>query len=600
MSYNETLKSSISSSIKTPANPKITGAELQAKLLAIVDAMDSGGIYLGVATPETTPVSEANCFYLAVAPGTYTHFLDAQGNAITIVSGESALISTFITQENQQIRWTKSSIVTPSTPNGYVAYAIQQELSLLEKLQARENIGAAAAEGEAPDLIAGDIIPKSSSPVSVDSEFTIQPTGGDTDLKTGTSWLRSIRGNLDNWLNPFMADTFVSTAMNLVDPEQTLTIGGKTAYYFPIAKGTFGTYGTTQENNGYIIVGDTPFAVYYSPKRPTASDYGTALTPVNSNRKQYYTTTGNGWLVVIMNNGSEIPAVHLAWSNYKDDIGGLFDNRSKEILPFVQWIHPWGMAALFGPTYAVFDEINIPDEKCYRRIDRVALNSLTWEMTVVATPGENDERDNFAYLFTATVSGKKTAGLYKHNYPGLEVEGNTVKYLSTDITTVPDFVISLGSTMLYFELATVVERTFAQIGQSLTTDNVSNDFGLTYFLYRGEIPDVPAYVNEMFQQGGKDPLFNAVTYQKILAEVVALAFCQVNERVANLEKRKTVVCENLEVKRRAKITGWCEVDSAPASESSNGKPGDFYIGTEYLYICVANNTWRKTALSNLQ
>lgn len=588
-SYNSTLRAALAAAVKTPADPRVTGAILQAQLLSIVDAIDRGGIFLGLATPATVPTTEANCFFLATTAGTYTNFLNTGGNAITIAEGESALIKSSIYQEN--LRWTKTTIAQAA--NGSVLYSVDQELTPEQKSRALANIGGAVAVGENPDLIAGDITAKSSTPVDANGEFDIQTTGGDTDLKSGASLLKVIRGNLDSKLNPFLADIFVSTGMNLVDPEQTLTIDGRTAYYFPIAKGTWGSYGTTQENNGYIVIGDEPYAVCFSEDKPTVGSYGSALTPVTSNGKKYYTTSGNGWLVVIMNDGSEIPAVHIAWSNYNDDVAGVFGNATKNIAPFVQWIHAWGMASLVGNEYAVFDEINVTGQTCYRRTDRVALGTLEWIMT--AENAGEDERAT--YVFTATVSAMKSGGLFAHNNTGMEVSGNTLTCRSTEINNVSDFVTSLGGALMYYELETVVARTFAQIGSTLTEANVSNDFGLTYFLNAGEIASVKAYVSEAFQQGGKDQLFNAVTYQKILAEVVASALCQVNERLGNLENRKDIVCENLTVERRASITGWREVDAAPASASAAGTPGNYFVATDYIYICVAENTWKRTALS---
>lgn len=594
MNFNETLRTAIQAVIKTPADPKITGATLQQKLLSILDALDSGGLWMGHASPSTVPNDVAKCFYLATEQGTYTNFLKANGQPITIAKNESALLSSYIT--NNTIRWTKSSIVTPEN-NGYITYNEPQQLLPSQRAQALENIGAAVADGENPKLVAGDIIPKSDNPIETYQEFNIIPTGGDVDIKTGVSLLQAIRGNLNSKMVPFMADIWVSTGMNLVNPEQTLTINGRTAYYFPVAKGTWGSYGTTQENNGYIVVGNTPYAVYFSQKAPSVLDYGTVLTPVNYNGRNYYTTPDYGWLVVIVNDNNDMPAVHLAWSNYNDDIGGVFSNNIKRIAAFVQWIHAWGMAALFGSEYASFDEINISEQNCYRRVDRVALNSAQWEMTIEVPTEGAAERDPYIYVFTTTIPTMKSGGLYRHNFPGLEVEGNKLTYRSTEITSVPDFVVAFGSAMIYFELATPVTATFSEIGVTLTAEDMSNDFGLNYFLYNGEIVEVKAFVKQDFQQGSKDQLFNAVTYQKTLSEVCASALCEHEQRIQNLEKQENIECVNLTVKRRAFITGWREVDSAPTSATDPGLPGDYYVGAEYLYICVSNNTWMRSQLS---
>ena len=108
--YNATLRAAIAAAIKTPADPKVTGAVLQAKLLSVIDGIDAGAVFLGAATPQTNPSSEANGFYLATAAGTYANFLDPKGNAITLDQGEVALLSSTYVQDS--LRWAKDVIPT--------------------------------------------------------------------------------------------------------------------------------------------------------------------------------------------------------------------------------------------------------------------------------------------------------------------------------------------------------------------------------------------------------------------------------------------------------------------------------------------------------
>lgn len=109
MSYNATLRAAIAAAIHTPADPPITGAALQSKLLAIVDGIDAGAVFLGVVTPASIPTTEANCFFLAVQPGTYANFTDTGGTAIALAAGEVALIRSTII--NDSLRWQKLTIV---------------------------------------------------------------------------------------------------------------------------------------------------------------------------------------------------------------------------------------------------------------------------------------------------------------------------------------------------------------------------------------------------------------------------------------------------------------------------------------------------------
>lgn len=393
------------------------------------------------------------------------------------------------------------------------------------------------------NVTATDVTSKSQTPLIITNKFVAQTTGGDADLKSGDALLLNIKGNLDASLNPFLADSFVSTGMNLVDPSATLTIGGKTAYYFPVVAGNWGAYGTTQENNGFIVIGGSVDEVYYKSTKPTAGSYGAACGKTTYNGVNYYTPSAMGWLTIVCNDAT-VPACHVAWSNYNDTVGGTFGNTSKSIDTDVQWIHTWGMAALTGGGRSVFDEIDIESGKRYRRVDRVLLPTLTWVKTTIEGEGGN------SYIYTATVTGMAANGLWNTLFANLEVDGNTIIYQSSTITTVEDLQTAMSGYQFYFELATVASATC-----STTTANTVNDFGLSYFMLNGELATVPAYVMEGVYQGGKDQLFNAVTYQKILAEVTATALCNLDSRLSVIEDNikngfNYLKVTNLEVTRK--------------------------------------------------
>ena len=122
MSYNSTLREEIAFAIKTPADPKISGAILQQQLLAMVGAMEEGAVFAGTASPATSPTGEANRFYLATEQGTYTNFLDSSGSAITLSAGEVAFLSTIYQGNN--LRFVKISMpqphIDPTTGNWFV------------------------------------------------------------------------------------------------------------------------------------------------------------------------------------------------------------------------------------------------------------------------------------------------------------------------------------------------------------------------------------------------------------------------------------------------------------------------------------------------
>lgn len=477
---------------------------------------------------------------------------------------------------------------------GAVKYNRAQQLSAAEKLQARTNILAAIKEGEEPNLVAGDIIPKNTEPFVVNGLYNIRTAGGDNDLKSGPSLFQVIRGYFDENCNPFYADTYVSTGQNLVDPDQYLTINDHKGFYFPIAQGKWGSYGTTQENNGYVVVADTQYNVYFKATKPTAGRYGTELVPVTYNGKNYYVTTGHGWLTILMPNDT-VPACHVAWSNGKDSEAGVFRNHTKDIETCMRWFHKWGMGGAYDANSAEFDEINLTLRRCYRRWGSVKLATPQWTMTEEQS-GEG-EQETTNYIFTATIAAMKENSLWRTKYQGVEVDGNTLTVRSTTIDSVEDLLEDFGSLDFFYVKAVPDETTFAQLGVDLDDDSMANDYGLQYFLNAGEIAEVPAYVTEAFAQSGKDPLYNNVAYSKMLAEVVATAFGLMNRRMLALERKKDLVCENLVVKRRASIEGWREVDAAPSSSNAKGSKGDYFIASDYIYICVATNTWKRAALS---
>ena len=446
------------------------------------------------------------------------------------------------------------------------------------------------------DVLASDIKPKSSAVIDTADQYNIRTTGGDNDIKNGAAALKSIRGSLDAQLRPFLADTFVSTKMNLVDPNQYITINYRKGYYFPVVKGVWGAYGTTQENNGYIVLSEVaPNGVYFKATKPTGSNYGEACPTQVSNGKTYYLPPTDGWLCIAMPDNTTVPACHIAWSNYNDEVPGVFGNTTKNIATCLQWIHGWGMAGLVGYNLSVFDEISLEQQKCYRRTDRAKLADLTWTMTT-ATTGEGDQ-ETTVYIFKATVSSMAVDGLFETLHNGITLSGNELTIRSTTLTSVEALLLDLGDDYIYFELGTTAITTFSDLHVTLPKDNTVDDFGLEYFLHEGEIATGKAYVEEEFAQSGKDQLFNNVTYVKIMAEAVATILCSLNERVKSLEGKDTVKCTNLIVERRADISGWREVDAAPAAANSAGTVGDYFVTTDYIYICVATNTWKRAALS---
>lgn len=88
MANYATLKAAIQQVIKTNGNNEITGALLQQSLLAMINSLGDGYLYMGIATPKVNPgTPDQNVFYFALASGTYTDF-----GGIVIAEGETAIL----------------------------------------------------------------------------------------------------------------------------------------------------------------------------------------------------------------------------------------------------------------------------------------------------------------------------------------------------------------------------------------------------------------------------------------------------------------------------------------------------------------------------
>lgn len=89
MSNYSNTKATIAANVYTNHNNEVTAEMVKAGINAVVDTLIAGGfIYKGVATTSTNPGSpDANVFYIATAPGTYTNF-----GSLVVADGEVAIL----------------------------------------------------------------------------------------------------------------------------------------------------------------------------------------------------------------------------------------------------------------------------------------------------------------------------------------------------------------------------------------------------------------------------------------------------------------------------------------------------------------------------
>ena len=79
--YSDLIQA-INNSIKANGNQEITGPVLNAVLQAMVSALGEGYQFMGIATPDTNPgTPDGNVFFIAIEPGTYANFGNAQVKA---------------------------------------------------------------------------------------------------------------------------------------------------------------------------------------------------------------------------------------------------------------------------------------------------------------------------------------------------------------------------------------------------------------------------------------------------------------------------------------------------------------------------------------
>ena len=457
--------------------------------------------------------------------------------------------------------------------------------------------------GTYPNLVAGDLIPKNTSPILFTHKYAAQTTGGDADIQNGDALLDSIKGNLVNIsgvLVPFLADTFVSTSMNLVNSANYLTIGGRKAYYFPVVAGAWGEYGTTEQNNGYkILATSTPYAVNFSQTKPTTSAYGTACTYHTHNSVNYYTPATNGWLVIIMPD-DVVPACHLEWSGEFEDEAGTFGNTTKSIGTAVAAVHAWGLSGLVGADRSSFDELDFVAGKGYARNDRVLLSALTWTKTVV-TDNTDSESPVTHYIYTATISGMATNGLWDCLHEDLVVDGTTLTIESDVISSVEDLVATFGaSEYFYYEKATVTSSNIS--GAATIRANTVNDYGISYFLNNNELATVPAFVTEEFYQGGKDQIFNNIAYtQGEMSEVIAAVLAEHEEKINGILESfrrglPLLRVEELIIARRLDAY----IKEGNALTNGAGAPTILPIFNGQEYFDTTNQVWYKASFTGTE
>ena len=125
MANYSNLKAAINEVIKANGVGAITGDVLNQVLMAMVNSLGDGYIFMGAATPSTNPGSpDQNVFYLAYEGGTYTNF-----GALAVTQGFNILKLTGSTWSVEQLIGV-DNVPTASSNNLVKSGGVQNELAL--------------------------------------------------------------------------------------------------------------------------------------------------------------------------------------------------------------------------------------------------------------------------------------------------------------------------------------------------------------------------------------------------------------------------------------------------------------------------------------
>ena len=322
-----------------------------------------------------------------------------------------------------------------------------------EENEAERDAEAAALQtklenGDVVPALAGNLESWADNNVPVENNFdtTVRTTAGDDPINSDYGGvLKSIVPITD-----FACTGLLATAENQLRLKSNG--GGAVAvgagWYFPVPKLTLGTFGTTDENNGLLLVDNTGAniqnaTVYFkalSSGVPTSVTDGTQLTPqtVTYGDKTYkvYTTSGPGYLIVSGITYANTCA-RIAWEDWYDkfvsptdpnDVGG-----SINLAPlFAAAPNGTGKFLVCGNAYTYGERISATQWKITDPIGRIA------EPVWTNTPDDVAEGETQTYTHTLALSDIANGGtaLIEGSAQSLSVDGTTLSYNDTNATAI--------------------------------------------------------------------------------------------------------------------------------------------------------------------
>ena len=303
-------------------------------------------------------------------------------------------------------------------------------------------------DGDVVPALAGNLESWADNNVPVENNFdtTIRTTAGDDPINSEDGGVvKSIVPITD-----FKCTGLLATAENQL---RLKTNGGGAVavgagWYFPVPKLTLGTFGTTDENNGLLLVDNTGAniqnaTVYFKALAngvPTSVTDGTQLTPqtVTYGDKTYkvYTTSGPGYIIVSGITYANTCA-RIAWEDWYDkfvsptspsDVGG-----SINLAPlFAAVPNGTGKFLICGNAYTYGERISATQWKITDPIGRITSPAWT------NTPDEVAEGEAQTYTHTLIISDVAAGStvMIEGSAQALSLNETTVSYTDTNATAI--------------------------------------------------------------------------------------------------------------------------------------------------------------------
>lgn len=346
----------------------------------------------------------------------------------------------------------------------------------------------------------------------------METTGGEDDVKDGVGFVRSIKGTESGITSN--GAKIISLGFNLIQP------GNGTTFTFKCVRGEWGTYGTSDKNNGYLFTNsDGDILIPVSVKQN-----GAEVPTHTDHNNTYYLPPLDGQCTVVFGTAQTNPCAHLCWSNGRD-LKDNYEPYSASQIDLSTAIATIG-GTLRRVGYAL-DEINLETKQSIRRVGRRQLSALLWTMEAGPIPEEGESIN----IFRANVAGGISTTDIIKNGGAYVIKGTSGLVFSLDrtsilcessISSISDFITAIGDDAIEYELAEPVV-----VANTLNDEIIISDYGITIF----ENDDAASTVDINFDFYTKwvDFIKNLPNNINTTDQVLAESLVNLNERISNIE-----------------------------------------------------------------